>query len=584
MSAPHPAVTVRVEAAPDASVRIDDKPVTLDAHGAGAYLVDEAAATLGPADESRTVSLSLAYTVTAQGGTPEKGTVAARVASAPLRVDAPGPKVVVEEDHVVLAGRGPKGATVTVDGAPVTVAADGAFEATVPLVALGEHVIETRAQTPALLPRRVTVSATRVASLADAARDFEQTSPIGYDVAMSDLPGKVGQPIVVEGQVLEARGVAHRTLVLVDDRRGCARGPCLARVVVGKDLALAHGDVLSCVRRRRARLHDGRGPDRPRGRQRLRGPDEEVTSRAAAVACLACAAAGAAVAFAAAAQTVDVERPRTLVVGTPPGARVDRVDGARTGRVATALPTGGLRSEWRLGLGVLVDQAPLVERPRGDAWVLGTRGEVIAVGRDGTELWRAHDRRHAAGPGRRCSRDDTLVFADAAGEAVAVRAGASSRWRVRFARSRSIAAGAPRARRRRRRRRHRARPGRPRRRRPRARPGDAARGRRGSARRGRRGGPRGRCGRRRVALGARRGGARAGRDLRLGHRRRRGPGAGRRAPRRDGRGARTSRRSTSPAAPRRPWPRRPEAFGSALRSSTAPPSRSTCSRPWASSR
>jgi hypothetical protein len=32
--------------------------------------------------------------------------------------------------------------------------------------------------------------------------------------------------------------------VLIDDRRGCAKGPCLARVVVGRDLTLAHGDIL----------------------------------------------------------------------------------------------------------------------------------------------------------------------------------------------------------------------------------------------------------------------------------------------------------------------------------------------------
>jgi hypothetical protein len=244
MSAPKPCITVRVEATPGALVRVEDKAVTLDAHGAGTYVVDESAASVGPADESRTISQDLKYTVTPKGGAEESGTVTARFAIAPLRVDAPGPRVVVEDDHVALAGRGPKGATVTVDGAPVTVAADGSFEATVPLVAPGEHVFEVRAQTASLVPRRVAITATRVSSLADAARDFEQKAPIGYDAAMSDLAGKTGQNIVVEGRVLEARSVAHRTLVLVDDSRGCAIGPCLARVVTGRDLPLARGDVL----------------------------------------------------------------------------------------------------------------------------------------------------------------------------------------------------------------------------------------------------------------------------------------------------------------------------------------------------
>jgi hypothetical protein len=39
-------------------------------------------------------------------------------------------------------------------------------------------------------------------------------------------------------------GAGHRALVLVDDRRGCKKGPCLARVIVGADLALTPGERL----------------------------------------------------------------------------------------------------------------------------------------------------------------------------------------------------------------------------------------------------------------------------------------------------------------------------------------------------
>ena len=94
------------------------------------------------------------------------------------------------------------------------------------------------------MPRTVHVAVSRVASLADAARDFEQQKPLGYDAAMSDIAGKTGQSIVVDGQVLESRGSGHRTLALVDDKRGCAKSPCLTRVIIFRDLALAHGDSL----------------------------------------------------------------------------------------------------------------------------------------------------------------------------------------------------------------------------------------------------------------------------------------------------------------------------------------------------
>jgi hypothetical protein len=244
MAAARPSITIRVETRPGTDVRIDDKPVALDANGVGSYAVDESAAVEGPADESRVVSVDLPYVVVLKGGARETGTASARVAVAPLRVDAPGMRAIVEDSKVLLAGRAAKGSSVTVDGTSVPVAADGSFEAVVALDAPGDHSVEVRAGTTALMPRTVHTLITRVASLAEAARQFEQQHPIGYDAAMSDIGGKAGQPIVVVGDVLDARSSGHRTLVLVDDRRGCARGPCLARVIVGREVALAPGDVL----------------------------------------------------------------------------------------------------------------------------------------------------------------------------------------------------------------------------------------------------------------------------------------------------------------------------------------------------
>jgi hypothetical protein len=142
---------------------------------------------------------------------------------------------------------------------------------------------------------------------------------------------------------------------------------------------------------------------------------------------------GAAVSAYAFGQTVDVERPRSIVVGTPAGgASMDRVDGARTGRVRVPLPAANLRREWQVPLGVVVDHGPLVDA-RGTTYVVGVRGEVVTVGRDGIERWRVSTGAIQPGPAALLS-DDTLVFVDASGEAVAVRDGAE-RWRVRFGRS-----------------------------------------------------------------------------------------------------------------------------------------------------
>jgi hypothetical protein len=244
MNGPHPSIQIHVEALPGSDVRVSDTAVTLDAHGAGTFAIDESAATEGPADESRVLALDVPYTVASGGRPSEAGTVSARVSVAPLRVDAPGARAVVDADQILVAGRAAKGATVTVDGAPATVSADGTFEKSVALAAPGEVSVEVRSGTASLAPRTVHVALKRVASLADEARAFEKQATLGYDAALANLATDAGRPIVVDGEVVEPRASGHRTLLLVDDRRGCAKGPCLARVVVGQEVAVARGDRL----------------------------------------------------------------------------------------------------------------------------------------------------------------------------------------------------------------------------------------------------------------------------------------------------------------------------------------------------
>ena len=245
MNAPKPSIAIRIEAAPGTDVKIDGKPVALDGDGNGSYAIDESAATEGPADESRTVSVDVPYVITPKGGTAEKGTASARVSVAPLRADAPLTHSVVEDSSIAVAGRAAKGATVTVDGMPAPAQADGSFEATVALDAAGDKTIEVRAGTGALMPRTVHIAVSRVPSLKAAASDFEKQTLVTYDAAMRDLQAAVGQPIVVDGSVVDSRSAGRRAVLLVDDRRGCGKGPCLVRViVVGGGSAPVAGDKL----------------------------------------------------------------------------------------------------------------------------------------------------------------------------------------------------------------------------------------------------------------------------------------------------------------------------------------------------
>jgi hypothetical protein len=150
-------------------------------------------------------------------------------------------------------------------------------------------------------------------------------------------------------------------------------------------------------------------------------------TRRAAIAWAAASAWLASGAVAARAQPIDPERPTTIVIGVPGGSRTDRVDVARTGFSRTPLPSSGLHSEWRTATSMVLDHAPLVDA-RGSTYVVGARGEAVAIARDGTERWRVSTGATDLGPAALLS-DDTLVVVDAAGDAIGVRQGAV-RWRA----------------------------------------------------------------------------------------------------------------------------------------------------------
>jgi hypothetical protein len=134
-------------------------------------------------------------------------------------------------------------------------------------------------------------------------------------------------------------------------------------------------------------------------------------------------------------QRVETERPRTLVVGTPAGSRTDQANAARTGLVPALPGTGGLRIAWRTSIGAAIDRAPLVDA-RGGTYLVGTRGEVVALTPDGVERWRVATGAGQPGPPALLS-DDTVVFVDLAGDAIAVRDG-SVRWRSRVGRADAV--------------------------------------------------------------------------------------------------------------------------------------------------
>jgi hypothetical protein len=230
-----PVITVRVAAAPGTQVSVDGKPLSLDGSGKGAYAIDVTSDTEGPTEETKVIDRKVPYSVTPPGGKAESGEVNARIAVAPLRLDAPSPHAVVAGSQVMIAGQTVAGGSVTLDGKPATIQADGSFADTHDAPSSATTSIELRASAQGRAPRTVHLALKRVASLEAEAKAAEKTPLLTYDQVALDIASKVGQRAVVAGEVLEARTAGHQTVALIIDTRGCAVGPCVARVISSVD-------------------------------------------------------------------------------------------------------------------------------------------------------------------------------------------------------------------------------------------------------------------------------------------------------------------------------------------------------------
>ncbi len=125
-------------------------------------------------------------------------------------------------------------------------------------------------------------------------------------------------------------------------------------------------------------------------------------------------------------QSLDPERPRTLVVGPASGpSPAERGDGHRSGFARAPLPSGTLRVAWRRSIGPSIEHAPLVALD-GKIVVFTVRGDLVELDEEGTEQGRIALGAGSLGPGAILA-DGTVVTINAAGEAVGV-----SRSIVRF--------------------------------------------------------------------------------------------------------------------------------------------------------
>lgn len=239
-----PRLTVRVQALSGTAVVVEGKPVVLAPDGTGNAEIPVAKELTGSEPGLRSLERRIPYVITPPGGAPASGEVSVRIGITPLLVQAPGPSIVIDTPTFVLSGRTAKGATVTVEGRPITVDAAGGFAQIMSVSAPGETNVVVRASAPEHAPRLVPIRVRRVLDLAAEAATVRASATSSF-AALGGPDEKKGLSVALDGSVIEARTESFVSILLLDVKSGCTAPPCLARVSLGSKLSLAENENVS---------------------------------------------------------------------------------------------------------------------------------------------------------------------------------------------------------------------------------------------------------------------------------------------------------------------------------------------------
>ena len=189
-------------------------------------------------EKSSRIDLTLPFTVREAAAVVAEGTATASVPVVPLRVDFPGDGSRTTDASVWVRGETAPGASLTLDGAAVTVADNGVFAVEVPLAADAERRLELRASRPGAAARIVTVTVTRTtaAALARAADEWAATltERLGYADFGTAADSFRGRRVDLLGRISSvptAREGVTSFVVYVDTDSGCPAAEVCAVMV-----------------------------------------------------------------------------------------------------------------------------------------------------------------------------------------------------------------------------------------------------------------------------------------------------------------------------------------------------------------
>ena len=231
------AIAVVVEAIPGSTVVLDGESLALDAEGRGmrSYPIEGLTASA-----EGVIEHAASYTITPPGTPAATGTLATRVPTTTLHVDRPADEAITDRAELELAGTVLAGATLTIEGAPVTVLPEGRFLHRHPLPAPGDFSLRIVASAPEHAPAIRTLRVRRVADLAREAAGFSFDRSLTYARLAAAPTTLVGQRVMYEGRVYnvdlhDGRGVLQ---MLVRDCPSGARCPLWVSYAAATEVAV----------------------------------------------------------------------------------------------------------------------------------------------------------------------------------------------------------------------------------------------------------------------------------------------------------------------------------------------------------
>jgi hypothetical protein len=236
-----PKVAIVVNALAGSKLEIDGKPVATDPSGASSrFEFDVSSELTGPEASVKLLERVVPYKATSPSGAVQSGKVEIRLGITPLVVDAPGTSIIVGGKDIVLAGRTAPGAVLKVGSREVTLDPEGRFVSKQPL-SPGDNTFVVRSTLKDHAPRLVKVQVRRSDNLereGSLARAMAQAS---YAEVVRAGDSAAGRVVALEGQLFDLRHDGYSSVLLVDVKDGCKKGPCLAKVIYGVETQLEKG-------------------------------------------------------------------------------------------------------------------------------------------------------------------------------------------------------------------------------------------------------------------------------------------------------------------------------------------------------